>query len=149
MIERIRQRLQPYAPLFLRLGLAVVFFLFAFQKLSNPEQGRAEIQLLLNIGIGGSAALNFYLGVAEIIISVCLLLGAFIKYAGLGAFILIGTFFLGIVTKYGITQDPTLNRDLGLIGASFAIWLLGAGPFSVDHWQEKRKTKESISTPQQ
>lgn len=143
MIEKFRQRLQPYAPLFLRLGLAVVFFLFSFQKLSAPEQGRAEIQLLLNIGIGGAAALNFYLGLAELIIGACLLLGAFVRYAGLGAFILIGTFFLGIVTKYGITQDPTLNRDLGLIGASFALWLLGAGPFSIDRWLSKRNEQKS------
>ena len=140
MLEQLQQRLAPYAPLFLRLGISIVFFLFAFQKLSNPEQGRAEIQLLLNIGLGGAAALNFYLGLAELIIGVCLLLGAFIKYAGLGAFILIGMFFLGIVTKYGITQDPTLNRDLGLIGASFTLWLLGAGPFSIDRWREKRKS---------
>lgn len=144
MIEQLQQRLKPYAPLFLRLGLAAVFFLFSFQKLFSPEQGRAEIQLLLNIGIGGSAALNFYLGLAELIIGICLLLGAYMRYAGLAAFFLITTFFLGIVTKYGITQDPTLNRDLGLIGASFTIWLLGAGPFSIDQWRKKKKETPSV-----
>ena len=53
-----------YASLVLRLGLAIVFGLFGYQKLSVPEQTRAEIQLLLDIGLGSAAAINFYLGLA-------------------------------------------------------------------------------------
>jgi len=143
MLERLQKQLVPYAPLFLRLGLALVFFLFAFQKLGSPEQGGAEIQLLLNIGIGGAAALNYYLGLVELFIGISFLLGAFIRYSGIAGTILITTFFLGVVTKYGITQDPTLNRDLGLLGGVFALWLLGAGPFSIDGWLEKRRRQNS------
>lgn len=139
MIEKLQQRLRPYAPLFLRLGLGIVFFLFGFQKLSTPEQGQAEVQILLNIGIGGAAAINFYLGVTEMLISISLLLGAFVRYGALLATLLVIMFFTSIVSKYGISQDPTLNRDIGLAGAAFTIFLIGAGPFSIDAILKKRK----------
>jgi len=147
MITHIQQRLKPYAPLFLRLGLGAVFVLFGFQKLSSPEQTRAEIQLLLeggifDIGLGGAAAVNYYLGITEMIVGVAFLLGAWIRYVAPIAILLTILFFSGIVSKYGISQDPTLNRDLGLLGASIALFLTGAGPLSVEQWLERQKQKE-------
>lgn len=141
MLNSIRQKLKPYAPLFLRLGLGAVFLLFAFQKLSHPEQGQAEIQLLLNIGIGGASAMNFYLGITELLVGLSFILGAFIKYTGLIGAILIITFFSGLVSKYGFSQDPTLNRDLGLLAGAITLWLLGAGSLSVDNLLNEKKQK--------
>ena len=55
------------ALLVLRIGLAIVFLLFGFQKLSSPSQTTAEIQLILNfMPLAGAAAINFYLGLLEI-----------------------------------------------------------------------------------
>ncbi len=146
MIKNIQQKLNPYAPLFLRLGLGTVFFLFAFQKLSNPGQGQSEIQLLLNIGIGGASALNFYLGITELLVGISFILGAFIRYTGLIGATLIIIFFSGLVTKYGFSQDPTLNRDLGLLAGAITLWLLGAGPFSIDKKFEARSTKSETNS---
>jgi len=148
MIKNIREKLKPYTPLFLRLGLGAVFLLFAFQKLSNPGQGQSEIQLLLNIGIGGASALNFYLGIAELLVSISFILGAFIRYTGFIGAVLIIAFFSGLVAKYGFSQDPTLNRDLGLLAGAITLWLLGAGPVSVDGWIKRSKEEKPV-IPQQ
>ncbi len=143
MLETIRTRFASFAPLFLRFGIGIVFLLFAANKLGEAAQGRQEIIALLGINLETSAALNYALGVTELLVGTSFLLGAYIKYTGiLGAF-LITSFFSAIVFKYGISQDATLNRDLGLIGSSIALWFLGAGPLSVDAWLAKRKNAAS------
>jgi uncharacterized membrane protein YphA (DoxX/SURF4 family) len=147
MLNFIQQKLKPYTPLFLRFGLGAVFLLFAFNKLSNTEQRQAEIQLLLDIGIGGASAMNFYLGITELLVGLSFILGAFIKYTGLIGATLIIIFFSGLVSKYGFSQDPTLNRDLGLLAGAITLWLLGAGRLSVDSWMNRKTTPPA--TPQQ
>ena len=138
----MRGKLIPYAPLFLRLGLAIVFFMFGFQKLSSPEQTRAEIQLLLNLNLGTAAALNYYLGIFEITISLGFLLGIGIRFlAPLASFFLIVFLisFIGIGLAKGTVIDPTLFRDFGLLGATIALWLLGPGPFSIEEMRKKKR----------
>ena len=133
-MDNLITKLKPYAPLFIRLGLAAVFLLFGYHKLSEPEQARAEIQLLLDLGIGSAAAINFYVGLFEIIVGVSFTIGYGIKYtAPLAALSLFG--ILGAILRSGVTIDPNLYRDLGLIGAALSLWLTGAGPLSLD---EKR-----------
>ena len=132
-----KENLKICAPLILRLGLAVVFFLFGYQKLSVPEQTRAEIQLLLDISLGSTAAINYYLGLIEIVIAFGFVLGAFIGYlAPLAAFLLFG-FFSSFMWKYGLNTDPTLFRDIGLLGGALSLWLTGSGIFSFDNWRSK------------
>ena len=135
-----KENLKIYAPLVLRLGLAIVFFLFGYQKLSVPEQTRAEIQLLLDIGLGSAAAINYYLGLIELMIAFGFVLGAFIGYlAPLAAFLLFG-FFSSFMWKYGINVDPTLFRDIGLLGGALSLWLTGGGALSFDNWRSKKET---------
>lgn len=144
ILFKLRDWIRPWAPLSLRFGLGLVFLLFAAQKLGNPGQGNAEIQLILSIDPSNRslpALLNYGLGVTELMVAFSFLSGAFIRYTALIATALIMLFFGGLVTKYGLRQDPTLNRDLGLIGGAFALWLLGAGPLSVDEWLEKKNSK--------
>lgn len=132
-----KENLKIYAPLILRLGLAIVFFLFGYQKLSVPEQTRAEIQLLLDIGLGSAAAINFYLGLMELLIALGFVFGVFVKYlAPLAAFLLFG-FFSSFLWKYGLSVDPTLFRDIGLLGGALSLWLTGGGAFSFDNWRSK------------
>lgn len=130
-----------YAPLFLRLGLGIVFLLFGFHKLAAPEQTRAEIQLLLDIGLGSAAAINYYMGIIEILIALSLILGWYIKYSAPAATFLVTVIFASIVYKYGLSYDPTLFRDIGLIAAGLALWILGPGVLSLD--------KKSETTPLQ
>lgn len=132
-------KLVPYAPLVLRLGLAVVFFLFAYQKLSVPEQTRAEIQILLDIGLGSAAAINYYIGLLEMIIALGLLFGGYVRLvSGLAALSLIGI-LVSFLRKYGAEVDPNLYRDVGLLGGALSLWLTGAGPLSFDAWRARRR----------
>lgn len=135
------------APLFLRLGLAAVFLLFGYQKLSTPSVGTSEIQLALGsddkpFGIGPSSALNYYLGLFEVIIAISFLLGTYLRVTAFAAAIMVTGFFIGLVLKYGFSQDPQLNRDVGLIGAALALWLIGPGPWSFDAWLAQRKEQK-------
>ena len=142
-----KENLKIYAPLILRLGLATVFFLFGYQKLSVPAQTRAEIQLLLDIGLGSAAAINYYLGLLELMIAFGFVLGAFIGYlAPLAAFLLFG-FFSSFMWKYGINVDPTLFRDIGLLGGALSLWLTGGGVLSFDNWRSK--SAGEVATPSQ
>ena len=127
------ERFQKYAPLCLRFGLAAVFFLFGMQKLINPSQTSAEIQLLLNFELADATALNFYLGLTEIIIAAAFVIGLKIRLFALIASVLLVMFFFSFLVKYGLSINPDLYRDIGLLGGAVALFLLGAGPWSFDN----------------
>lgn len=133
MLDKLALRFQKFAPLFLRGGLASVFFLFGFQKLSNPSQTTAEIQLLLNFGLADAAAMNFYLGLTEMAIALALIIGFKVRIFSLLAGALTLMFLLSFFVKYGASINPDLYRDIGLFGAALALFLLGAGPLSLDN----------------
>lgn len=137
------KNLSAYAPLALRIGLFTVFALFGLQKLSNPSQSASEIQLLMNWSIGNAAAMNYYLGLIEIILAISFLIGFKIKTASLIASGLLILFFSSFLFKYGLSINPNLYRDVGLLGATIALFLLGAGPFSAD-----RQTAASLEINQ-
>jgi len=133
MTEKLRKKLLPYAPLFLRIGVGIVFLLFAYHKLRVPEQGRVEIQGILEfLNLGAVAALNYYLGIAELLIALSFFLGWKIRWFAPLAAVLVGSFFASITLKYGLTNDPSIYRDVGVFGGVIALWLLGAGPLSID-----------------
>ena len=130
---------------FLRLGIGLVFLLFAIHKLAVPEQGRVEIQGILDfVGVGASSAMNYYLGIAELLVAVSFFLGWQVRWFGLLGTALIGGFFASIIFKFGLTNDPNLYRDVGLAAGCLAVWLLGAGPFSLDN---RKRGSTQIATP--
>ncbi len=142
-MSNLQEKLKPYAPFCLRIGLAAVFLLFGLQKMYAPGQGSAEIQGILGIGLGLASAMNFYIGLLELALAVSLTLGWMIKYsAPISTLLVLGIYGL-IVLKYGASFDPTFSRDLGIIGACFALSFLGAGAWSVDEWLAKRITHNS------
>lgn len=139
----MKESLEKYAPLFLRLGLAVVFALFGYQKLSVPEQTRAEIQLLLDVGLGSASAINYYLGLLELLVALGFLFGVYMRSIAPLASILLAGFFVSFIWKYGASIDPTIYRDLGLLGGSLSLWFSGSGPWSLDEWFESKRTNSS------
>jgi len=133
------EKMKQYAPLFLRLSLAVVFLLFGFQKLMFPGQGTAEIQQIFTtesgtMSLGIASALNYYMGLFEAMLGIALALGMFIRrLAPLAALAVLGI-FVAILFTYGLnTEDETLLFDVGLVGAGLALWFLGAGSLSFDN----------------
>ncbi len=121
------------ALLILRIGLAAVFILFGYQKLSNPSQTTAEIQLLLNfLGLAAAAAINFYLGLTEIIVASALAIGIRVKFFGVIAAALTASFLTSFLVKFGLSINPDLYRDVGLTAIGIALAILGAGLYSWD-----------------
>lgn len=126
------------ALLVLRVGLAVVFLLFGYQKLSNPSQTTAEIQLLLNfLGLAAAAAINYYLGLIEVATALALLAGVKTHLFGIIAAILTGSFLASFLVKFGTTINPDLYRDVGLTAIGIALAILGAGRYSWDNRQKQ------------
>lgn len=145
MLEQTALKYQRFAPVFLRIGLALVFVLFGIQKLSHPGQTTSEIQLLTNFELVDAAALNFYLGLTELCVAVSFLLGFKVRLFAPIAFLMVSMFFLSFLSKYGASLNPDLYRDVGLGGASIALFLLGAGPLSFDNSSHEKKDAESSS----
>ncbi len=126
------EKLKISAPLFLRAGLGTVFLLFGLQKLIFPAQGTSEIQLIFTsepwqwtMSLGMASAMNYYIGLAEIMLGISLFAGWMIPYAAPAGALLILGIFASIWFKYGFnTEDKTILLDAGLIGAALALWAL-------------------------
>lgn len=133
MFDSFALRFQKYAPLSLRVGLAMVFLLFGLKKLLSPEQTTSEIQLLLNFELADAAALSFYVGLVEMIITFAFLFGFKVRLFAMLAAMLTLLFLASFLVKYGVSINPDLYRDVGLLGGAIALFLLGAGPLSLDN----------------
>lgn len=133
MTPTVRDSQANFAPLALRIGLFVVFALFGFQKLYNPSQAASEIQLLLDWSLVNAAPLNYYLGLVEMILAISFLTGFRVKIASAVASFMLILFFSSFLAKYGLSINPGLYRDIGLLGAAVALFLTGAGPWSLDN----------------
>ena len=92
--------------------------------LAEPEEVEFEL--------ADAAALNFYLGLLELVIAGVLILGYKIRFFSMIASLLIAFLFISFFTKYGFSINPDLYRDIGLLAASIILFLLGAGPWSID-----------------
>jgi uncharacterized membrane protein YphA (DoxX/SURF4 family) len=146
MFDSFATRYQRFAPVFLRIGLALVFVLFGIQKLSHPGQTTAEVQLLLNFELADAAALNYYLGLIELGCALSFIFGFKVRLFALISFLMVAMFFLSFLSRYGLSINPDLYRDVGLVGASIALFLLGAGPLSLDNsLSHKNQKNEQIS----
>ena len=85
------EKLKSWAPVFLRLGLAAVFLVFGLQKLSFPSQGTAEIQQIFTsvageqlLSLGAASAMNYYMGLFELMLGISLAAGDPLGGAALG-----------------------------------------------------------------
>ena len=145
MLDTVALKYQRFAPLILRIGLGLVFVLFGIQKLSHPGQTTSEVQLLTNFELVDAAALNYYLGLTELCVAISFLLGFKVRLFAPIAFLMVAMFFLSFLSKYGASLNPDLYRDIGLAGASIALFLLGAGPMSIDNSSHKKENNEQVS----
>ena len=137
----VDQKKLDIALLILRVGLALVFLLFGFQKLSSPSQTTAEIQLLLSfLGLAAASAMNFYLGLTEVTVALALLLGVRVKIFGLLAALLTASFFGSFLMSFGLSINPDLYRDVGLTAIGLALFFAGAGKYS---WDAKRSQPQA------
>jgi len=142
MFDSFAKRFQKLASLFLRFGIGIVFLLFGIKKLLNPGQSTAEIQLLINFDLADAAAMNFYLGLIEVIIALAFFVGLKVRVTALVASIFLLLFFSSFLVRYGLSINPDLYRDVGLLGGTLALFLLGGGAWSLDELLTRHREKK-------
>ena len=122
--------LRPYVPVVLRVGMGVAFiYLGLVQKLSQPSSVLAVVEkynltavVPVDPGLWVVGA-----GVTEIAVGVALIAGFFTRGMAATAFLLF------TLTLFGLPDDPVLAH-VTLFGMVSAVFTLGAGPLSFDHW---------------
>lgn len=127
--ERTRP-LRVYVPVILRVGMGAAFiYLGLIQKLAQPSSGLAVVEkysltavVPVDPGLWVVGA-----GVTEIAVGVALIAGFFVRGAAATSFLLFTT------TLFGLPDDPVLAH-VTLFGMASAVFTLGAGPLSFDHW---------------
>lgn len=130
------QRLRPLAPLFLRLGVGLVFVVHGWSKLSDGPDMFAG--MLTDLGVGVPLVFAWLVTLAELVGGTMLLLGLLTRLATLP---LIGTMIgaialvkvdLGVIAPAGAPL-PGAELDIALLVGLVALLLLGPGRISVDH----------------
>lgn len=128
-----------YALLSLRIGLGLVFVLFAIDKIMNPGGRIGEIMNIwyLTPLFGGSfdaaRTFAFFLGIGELLMGLGMVIGFFTRTVALGGSIFL---FLILVAYWGVPD--IVYRDVGLLGASIALFLAGPGDKSLDSKLSKK-----------
>lgn len=129
-LDERTQPLRVYVPVILRVGMGAAFIYFGLvQKLVQPSSGLAVVEkynltavVPVDPGLWVVGA-----GVAEIAVGVALIAGFFVRGAAATSFLLF------TVTLFGLPDDPVLAH-VTLFGMASAVFTLGAGPLSFDHW---------------
>ncbi|MDS0284168.1 DoxX family protein [Haloarcula onubensis] len=127
--ERTRP-LRVYVPVILRVGMGAAFvYLGLVQKLAEPSSGLAVVAkynltavVPVDPGLWVVGA-----GVTEIAVGLALVAGFFTRGSAATAFVLF------TLTLFGLPDDPVLAH-VALFGMVSAVFTLGAGPLSFDHW---------------
>lgn len=121
-----------YAPMVLRLTLAVVYVWFGTSQIVNTDAWVSIIPSWAT-GLSGMDASTFVRmnGVMEITLGAFLALGIFVRWAAL----ILSLHLLVIAIDFGIT--PIGVRDFGLALATFALALQGEDRWCVLYKQEK------------
>jgi len=122
--------LRAYVPVILRLGMGAAFvYLGLVQKLAQPSSGLAVVEkynlaavVPVDPGLWVVGA-----GVTEIAVGLALIAGFFTRGMAATAFLLF------TLTLFGLPDDPVLAH-VALFGMVSAVFTLGSGPLSFDHW---------------
>ena len=125
-----------YAPLVLRITLALVFLNFGIDKLLHPDINIATMQ-----GIGAPATVplpwaNTLIACFELIVALFLLSGAGVRIMGYVA----AVWSAGLILMMGYWNLP---QDIGLVGSALALAWLGAGPWSIDAIRSVRSSRSA------
>ena len=129
-------RFTDLAPLVLRLGIGLVFFLHGLQKLTQGPSGFAG--MLTGLGTPAPEVFAWLVTIAELVGGALLIIGFLTRLATipliivmLGAIVMVKS-GIGIITPQGAPM-PGAELDIALLAGLAAILLLGPGRFSVDH----------------
>jgi uncharacterized membrane protein YphA (DoxX/SURF4 family) len=132
-------KMKSFAPVLLRIGIALVFIWFGTQQFINTGMWVKMIpeSVISMTGLTASTLVHFN-GAFEIVFALCLLAGFFTRTVAL----LLGLHMLHIT--YIVGYGPTGVRDFGLALATISLFLYGVSGWSIDTWLSKRKAQEEI-----
>ena len=134
------QRQLGVALLILRLALGAVFIVHGGQKLFMMGPSGTG-GMLMQMGVPGAAVIGPILSVLETLAGVGVLLGLLTRLAGLA----IACDMLGAILTFHIHHGFFVPMGVEFVmmncATGLALAALGAGPFSIDHAIEQRRSR--------
>ncbi|MFT4312593.1 MAG: DoxX family membrane protein [Candidatus Woesearchaeota archaeon] len=119
-----------YAPTTVRIGMSLVFFLFAFKQLQDPTNFIGYLPEFIYMAFLDNMqfleTLIIINAISEIILGAFLLAGLYTRIAAF----LLAVHLAAITLSLGFTLDGI--RDFGLTCATISIWLHGPDSLSLD-----------------
>ena len=135
-LARWRQRLRPYAPLILRVGLGVVFLWSGLSKLvsipgalgvcTNRAEAIDFVSTLYWVPFDPEIFVRVQ-SVAEILLGVLLAAGLWLEFASAAATLLLAAFF-------GLFNFNVIWKNVGLLAAAGALCVLEPDRFTLDSY---------------
>lgn len=136
-----QEKLAKYAPLVLRISIAVVLLWFGFSQIKNPAGWTRMVPDYAGIIPFETTTLIYMNGALEITLATLLLLGLFTR--AVSAVSTIHLFHITSIVGYGATGA----RDIALAIAALAIFLGGADEFSLDKLLFRKKEHQHTQQP--
>jgi len=126
-MNRFLTRIQPLAPIIIRIGMGIVFMFFSYYQFSDPSIWTGFVPHSVAAIFGGNATLLVLLNAwFELIAGLCLLAGFQTRIVAF----LLALHLFGITATIGIS--PLGIRDLGLAVATLSIVFAGSDLISID-----------------
>lgn len=116
-----------YAPVVLRISLALVFLYFGISQAIAPDNWTGYLPSFMTNTIITPTNIVVMNGIMEIVLGIFLAIGLYTKFASL----VLGIHLIGIALTIGF--NPKGVRDLGLAAATLSLFCSGAGPWSIDN----------------
>jgi len=147
----LHSRLLPWAPLFTRLTLGVIFFAHGADKLFGWYGGggfKGTVSLMQNLHLEPAAFFAALSGGGELLGGILVFLGLLTP---LGAFLIASTMVVAIATVHWegglFARDNGFEYPLTVLGAAISLIFSGAGSFSLDSLLKRSLC--SSSSPEQ
>ena len=121
-----------YAPLILRLAIAILFLWFGFSQLKDVSSWQGMVPNYLS-WIASSSILIYFNAIFEIVFAIFLILGFKVRLTS--GLLTLHLLHIATILGYG----PVAIRDLALAFATFSIFLSGKDEFCLDVLLKKRK----------
>ncbi|HWP43435.1 MAG TPA: DoxX family protein [Blastocatellia bacterium] len=137
MLDRLMARCQPYAPLALRIMVAVIFIAHGAQKLFGIFGGygiEGTAQFFEQLGINPGTFWAAIVGLIEFLGGIAVLLGLFTRYAATLLSIVMLVAIFKVHLPNGFFLPNGIEYAFAMLGANVALLMGGAGEFSLDHY---------------
>lgn len=132
-------KLKEFAPVILRIGLALVFLWFGLNQIIKPSDWVGYIpDFVVNMSPLSATTLVYLNGAFEVIFGSLLLLGFFTRVSAFLLFL----HMAHITLMVGF--DAVGVRDFGLTIATLVIWLNGADFFTLDRFVNEESTSSDV-----